>query len=284
MRGAGRWTGRAVVAVSMVVLMAGALQAKGGNRVERDLAYGPHPRQRFDAYLPAHPDGRLVVMVHGGGWRRGDKAMARVVDNKAAHWLARGATFVSVDYRLLPEADPAVQARDIATAVARVQQLARGWRADPARLVLVGHSAGGHLVALLAADPSAWRATGLQRWQSTVVLDAGALDVPALMARRHASLFDDTFGRDPAFWRTVSPRHRLSVRATPMLLVCSAQRERASCDPARGFAHAAAAVGVPATVLPQPLSHREINETLGVPGAYTHAVDAFIARFDPGAR
>src|SRR5690606_27504205 len=44
-----------------------------GVRVERDIAYGPDPRQRYDVYLPAHarPDAPILFMVHGGGWRRG---------------------------------------------------------------------------------------------------------------------------------------------------------------------------------------------------------------------
>jgi hypothetical protein len=61
-----------------------------------------------------------------------------------------------------------------------------------------------------------------------------------------------------------------------MLLVCSTRRAD-SCTSARRFAEHAHDLGDVAQLLPEPLSHREINDTLGLPGDYTRAVDAFIA-------
>lgn len=238
-----------------------------------DLAYGSDPAQHLDAYLPTHASGRVIVMVHGGGWRNGDKAMGNVVDNKLAHWSARGDIFVSVDYRMLPQADVAQQARDVAAAVVYVQRHAREWGGDPANLVLMGHSAGAHLVALLSADPSL--APGARPWRATVSLDSAALDVPTIMQGRHLPLYDDAFGRDPANWRALSPLQQLTAKAPPMLLVCSSER-RDSCPAARAFADAARHVRVRAEVLPQARSHGEINADLGLPGAYTDAVDAFL--------
>lgn len=240
-----------------------------------DLAYGSDPAQRLDVYLPAHASGRVIVMVHGGGWRIGDKAMGHVVDNKLAHWSARGDIFVSVDYRMLPQADVAQQARDVAAALACVQRHAREWGGDPANLVLMGHSAGAHLVALLSADPAL--APGVQPWRATVSLDSAALDVPAIMQGRHLPLYDDAFGRDPANWRALSPLQQLNAKAPPLLLVCSSRR-RDSCPASRAFADAAQRLHVHAEVLPQDRTHEQINADLGLPGAYTDAVDAFLDR------
>ncbi len=252
-----------------------------GVRHLANLAYGNDPAQRLDVYLPAHASGRVIVMVHGGGWRRGDKAMANVVDNKLAHWSAQGDVFVSIDYRMLPQADVAQQVRDVAAAVTYVQRHASEWGGDPADLVLMGHSAGAHLVALLSADPTA--AVGVQPWRATVALDSAALDVPAIMRGRHLPLYDDAFGTDPANWRALSPVQQLTARAPPMLLVCSSER-RDSCPAARAFAAAAQRLRVRAEVLPQPRSHGEINVELGQPGAYTDAVDAFLASVAPRRR
>ena len=116
-------------------------------------------------------------MVHGGGWRRGDKASPGVVGEKAAHWLAKGYVFVSVDYRLLPDADPLQQAHDVAAAVASVQKRAPQWRADPRRMVLMGHSAGAHLVALLGAAPSLLAQAGALRPLGVVALDSAAMNL-----------------------------------------------------------------------------------------------------------
>src|SRR3546814_18036265 len=91
-------------------------------------------------------------MVHGGFWALGDKASAGVAGAKMAHWVGRGMIFVSVNYRLLREADPVTQAADVGHALAAVQARAAGRGGDPARILLIGHSAGAHLVAFLAAD------------------------------------------------------------------------------------------------------------------------------------
>ena len=255
-----------------------------GARVERDVAYGPAPEQRYDVYLPAHaqPDAPILFMVHGGGWRRGDKRMRNVVGNKAAYWLERGFVFVSTDYRLEPDADPLQQARDVATALASVQRQARRWGADPARTVLMGHSAGAHLVALLGSDPDGMlRQAGARRPLGVVSLDSGALDVPALMGqRRLPQLYRDAFGGDPAYWRSVSPQQQLERGGLPMLLVCSSSRQfpTSPCEEARNFARRGSALSVPMQVLPEPLEHGEINDQLGLPSAYTRTVSGWIDR------
>jgi arylformamidase len=247
-----------------------------GSKVLRDLRYGADPKQRYDVYLPADPKAApLFVMVHGGGWRTGDKAMGRVVENKAKHWLAQGFIFVSVNNRLLPDADPLQQSEDIAHALAAIQHMAERLGSDPTALILAGHSAGAHLVDLLAADPSRAYALGARPWKGTLSLDSGAIDTVKLMQNWHARLFDKAFGDDEAFWHQTSPLDRLTAKATPFMLVCSSQR-RTSCPANHDFALRAKSLGVDATVLEEDLSHGEINETLGLPGAYTENVDGFI--------
>ena len=173
-------------------------------RIVRNVAYGVDPRQRLDLYAPRDArNAPVIVMVHGGGWRRGDKALPGVIDDKVARWVPRGAIVVSVDYRMLPGTDPLQQARDVARAVATAQREVVRYGGAPDRFVLMGHSAGGHLAALLAASPELTRAAGMRPWLGTVVLDAGAIDTVALMRAPHAPLFDDAFGPDPGFW--VSP-------------------------------------------------------------------------------
>lgn len=257
---------------------AATLPAPAGMQVRHDLAYGSDPRQRFDVYLPARPQAApLLVMVHGGGWRRGDKASSGVVANKVAHWLPQGFIVVSVDYRLLPEADPLTQAADVAAALARIQALAPDWGGDPRATVLVGHSSGGHLVSLLDADPSLLRAAGARPPQVAVALDSAVMNVPQLMAApRHLALYDRAFGKRRNDWLAASPYHRLQAGAAPLLIVCSTRREDA-CPQGQALAAKAAGLGVVMDVLPQDLSHAEINQRLGLPSAYTTAVDRFIA-------
>ena len=65
--------------------------------VQRDVAYGNDPAQRLDVYRrPGAKDGPVMVMVHGGGCRRGDKAGRSMVKNKVQHWVGKGWVFVSL--------------------------------------------------------------------------------------------------------------------------------------------------------------------------------------------
>lgn len=242
------------------------------------LSYGGAPAQTIEVYAPPHPDhAPIIVMVHGGGWRIGDKNSPGVVDNKLKHWLPQGFIVVSVDYRMLPEAQVDVQARDVAQALAYVQAHAADWGGDAGRLILMGHSAGAHLVALLSSDPALVTAQGGRPWAGTVVLDSAALDVAHVMGQKHMPLYDDAFGSDPAYWATVSPSAQLKADAVPMMLVCALKRPDDSCGQAQAFAAQLNAIGQDAPVSQQDLTHMEVNKNVGLPGAYTDAVDAFIA-------
>lgn len=248
-----------------------------GVRVLRDIAYGSDPRQRMDVYLPREAKAApVILMVHGGAWRLGDKAMQRVVENKVARWLPQGFILVSTNYRLLPQAAPLQQSEDVARALAKAQSLAVGWGGDAGKFILMGHSAGAHLVALLAASPGVAQQQGASPWLGTIALDSAALDVVQIMQSRHASFYDRAFGKDPAYWQAASPWHQLKAGTAPLLLVCSSRRDD-SCPQAQQFTAHASALGVQAQVLAQDLSHKGINEELGRPGAYTGAVEAFMA-------
>ena len=249
-----------------------------GTRVLRDLAYGDDPRQRFDVYLPAKPldAAPVILVVHGGGWANGNKDNPGLVDGKAGKWLPEGRVLVSTNYRMRPDTAPLDQARDVARALAQVQRLAPEWGADPSRVVLMGHSAGAHLAALVGASPSLWREAGASAPLGVVSLDSGALDVPDMMRRpRLPPLYHRAFGADPDDWVAASPQHQLTAQAVPMLLVCSTRRND-TCPQARAFQAEAATLGVAMEVLPQALSHRQLNRELGLPSDYTAAVDRWL--------
>lgn len=254
------------------------LELPQGVRSIVDLPYGDDPAQRLDLYLPAatRPTS-LLLYVHGGGWQRGDKAMAQMVANKVPHWTSRGVAVASMNYRMLPQADVLQQADDVARALAFVQAKAADWGVDGGRVALVGHSAGAHLAALVTADSEVAGAWGASAWRGTVALDSAALDMVAVMQRPHYRFYDPVFGSDPAFWQRASPLHRLQgPPVAPLLLVCSSLRDDSE-PAARAFAAKAASRGGRAEVLTVPLRHMELNDQLGLSGDYTAAVDAFLA-------
>jgi acetyl esterase/lipase len=253
----------------------GPATAPSEGEVKRDVAYGPEPAQRLDVYLPKGAQrAPVLVMVHGGAWRLGDKAMDATVTNKAAHWVPKGYAFVSVNYGMSPP-DPLRQAADVARALAFAQTQADSWGADPERFVLMGHSSGAHLVALIASDPSIAQKAGAKPWLGTIVLDSAALDVTRIMKARHFRLYDKAFGDDPSYWHNASPIHRLAGAPKPMLLVCSSLRGD-SCPQAEAFAQKVGSLGGSARVMPIAKPHGQINRDLGTPGSYTDAVVSFL--------
>ena len=245
----------------------------------RDVAYGDDPRQRFDFYLPAQPrNAPILLFVHGGGWANGNKDNPGVVENKAAYWLPKGYILVSTNYRMRPDTAPLDQARDVARALADVQRRAPEWNGDASRVLLMGHSAGAHLAALVGASSALWREAGAKEPRGVVSLDSGALDVPLTMENPPLRrLYDTAFGRNPSDWVAASPYHQLTRDAVPMLFVCSSRR-RDACPQGRAMVEKARTLGVAMEVLPQDLSHAEVNRELGLPSDYTKAVDAFVRR------
>jgi arylformamidase len=277
------WSWSRLVAVVLLSVLALPAQAAmpDGVKMLRNVAYGADKLQAMDVYLP--PDAKaapIILMAHGGGWRRGGKANPGVYENKVARWVPKGFIFISVNYPMVPDSDPVEQADHVARALAAVQKAAPGWDGDPSRIILMGHSAGAHLVSLLNADPARATRLGAKPWLGTVSLDSGALDVPAIMTRPHLGLYDTAFGEDPALWEAASPMHHLTKDGPPWLGVCSSPR-RTSCGANETFADKAQSLGLRAEVLGQALNHGEINSELGKPSAYTDAVEAFMASLDP---
>jgi len=248
-----------------------------GIRVERDIAYGSDKKQSFDVYIPAQAkDAPVIFMVHGGAWSMGDKSMQNVVKNKVARWVSKGFIFISVNYRLLPDADPIEQARDVVRAIAVAQAKAESWGGDSSKFILMGHSAGAHLVALISTDLELSSDIVKKPWLGTVALDSAAYDVVKIMEKRHFPFYDKAFGSDKQYWKAASPFYSLTKETSPILAVCSSRRDDSTIQ-AREFAKKAASLGVTVNVLEKDFSHGEINSRLGEDKAYTGEVESFMA-------
>jgi len=195
------------------------------------------------------------------------------VEPKIAHWVDQGYVVISASYRMLPT-PVAQQADDVAAAIAFAQSQAGLWGGDPKHFILLGHSAGAHLVALVAAG--ARTATRPQPWRGAVLLDSAAFDLTTLMTHRHLGLYDRAFGGDRGYWSAMSPIVQLARPTAPILAVCSSRRQE-SCGQADRFAAKGNGLGGRVRVLREDLSHMEINASLGDTSDYTAQVDAFLA-------
>ena len=186
-------------------------------RLLRDVAfYGSDAQQRMDIYVPDRVQGGVCAVF--GAWRRlaaRRQTHDRLVQNKLAHWAAQGVVLVSVNYRMLPRG-PARRTgprRRLGAVPCAATGTPLGWGCA----ALCAHGAfrrctSGVVAGGVARAPA--RDQGRSRcwapWH-----DSGAMDVEQTMEERHAPLFDKAFGRDPAYWRSVSPQQWRKARRSP---------------------------------------------------------------------
>ncbi len=143
---------RFAFSVSVVILLAVASSAASQDiKVEKDIPYSDngHERCRMDLYLPAAAaaNGAAVFLIHGGGWKGGDRTQWAALANSLA---ARGYVCASAGYRLTPEVHFPEPVEDLRLAMSVFKGMSGKYGFDPARIGAVGSSAGGHLAALLA--------------------------------------------------------------------------------------------------------------------------------------
>jgi acetyl esterase/lipase len=150
----------------------------------------------------------------------------------------------------------------------------------------MGHSAGGHLVALVATDSSYLAAHGLdtRTIRCTASLDTEGYDIPAHLANHDPDAptyltYLNAFGDDPDRWADASPIIHVGDHVNEFLLVSRGSERRRAIVAA--FAGALRDAGVPTTVVDMTgYSHAEVNSAVGAPGdtVLTPALDALFAR------
>jgi arylformamidase len=124
--------------------------AAARNRLAKrlDLPYGPSARQRIDLYPAAAERAPILSFIHGGYWRSRDKSEFAFI---AEPFVAAGITVAMPEYDLAPTVTVAAIVEQMVAAHAWLYRNAAGHGADPSRLFVAGHSAGGHLAAMMAA-------------------------------------------------------------------------------------------------------------------------------------
>jgi len=114
-----------------------------------DVPYGAGPRQRIDLF-PAKGSDRVLFFIHGGYWRSLDKNLFSWL---AASWVAAGVSVALPNYRLCPAVRIEEIVDDVVAAANWLFANGRAHGVDPGRVVVSGHSAGGHLTGALFASP-----------------------------------------------------------------------------------------------------------------------------------
>lgn len=128
----------------------------------RDVAYGLHPRQRMDIYLPsdcASAPKPVVFFVYGGSWANGAKETYSFVGDALS---ARGFVTVIADYRLVPEVRFPVFIEDGAQALRFVRDNIARFGGAPEAIHMMGHSAGAYNAMMLTLDKRYLAAVGMR--------------------------------------------------------------------------------------------------------------------------
>ncbi|MBK9179984.1 MAG: alpha/beta hydrolase [Acidimicrobiales bacterium] len=249
----------------------GPLAGPDTQRYRGDVSDAAPDQVSLDVYRrPGATGCPVIVWVHGGGWRAGDKA-GKAIDTKVALAGELGAVLVSVDYRLVtPGGDVRwpVMGQDVAVAVAWVIDHAPELGVDAERVALMGHSAGAHLVSIVVTDPELLESAGVSRddVRCVVSLDSAAYLITPAEART-SPLFGAAFGDDPATLAGASPivQARDHPAGIPDVLVVT-RGSPARVAEAAEFAAAVTAGGAAGRVIDAgSYTHEQVNTQLGVP-------------------
>jgi arylformamidase len=181
-----------------------------------DLRYGDGPRQTIDLFPSAHPRGALLF-IHGGYWRALDKSDHSFV---APPLVANGVGVAVINYDLCPQVRIAHIIEQCREGVAWLLREGPRHGVPAQRLVVAGHSAGGHLAAMLVATD--WAARGLPAAVAGAMAVSGVFDLEPLLQVS----FNCDLQLDAAQARSLSPIHLRPKRAVPLLIAAGADETR----------------------------------------------------------
>jgi arylformamidase len=257
-----------------------AVSAQAKLIVKRDIPYTEpaDQRQKVDIYRPEGAKNLPVIFwIHGGGWVTGDRTNVQV---KPQAFVDKGFVFVSTGYRLLTNVEMATLFCDIARSVHYVHDHIAEHGGDPKRILVMGHSAGAQLAALICIDDRYLKAEGLSLniIKGCVPLDGDTYDVPAIIEtvdtrqRVHGLPMPRfghriKFGNDPAKHRDYSAvTHVAKGKGVPPFLILHV----ADHPDVRAQAERLEAVlkdaGIPAKrFAARETDHSKLNENLGLP-------------------
>ena len=236
---------------------------------------------KLDVYQPDRSGGLfakkkpVVIYIHGGGWVVGDR---KRVYNMPDWLTSKGYIFVALDYRKIPNTTIDGQVRDVTAAVAWARRNIRKYGGDPNRMVLMGHSAGAHLSALVAAQG---KANGLR---GIIPNDVQAYDLLAYVTKRGSigSMFGKAFTNEPKNWIKWSPTTyaRKTRRMPPHLILYSKSQGERRRSISVGYANLIKGLGTKTEVFHgTAYSHGAIAARLGRSGdAASAAIERFLKR------
>ncbi|WP_229217005.1 alpha/beta hydrolase [Dyadobacter luteus] len=185
------------------------------------LPKGPSGKQELNIFSPARSKSAndVLVFIHGGNWNSGKKSQYNIIAN---HWAKKGIVCLMIDYPLSPQADYKEMAAACAQAVKWVKEDIRRYNGNPDRIFVSGHSAGGHLAALISIDDQYFKGLKIKNpIAGTILIDAAGLDMYGYLEEEKLSAdhtYLKTFTKDPKIWKEATPLYHLHRDMPPMLI------------------------------------------------------------------
>ena len=191
-------------------------------RILTDIAYGSHPLQKMDVYLPKNRSATTIVIIylHGGGWYMGDKADIR---DGAIYFQQQGFAFVSINYRLTRTAENNIhpaQMQDIDKVISTIARNKQNWSLPDPAFALFGGSAGAHLSMLYAYKyNTAGKVKAVISMAGPTDLTDSSLIQSAIGGLSIGGMIESYIGAplaaQPGAWRDASPVYYITAASTP---------------------------------------------------------------------
>jgi arylformamidase len=239
-------------------------------KVHKGIPYAQpkNERQMLDVYSsPKGKDLPVVLWIHGGGWRAGDKANVQM---KPQAFVDKGYVFVATNHRFFPNVTVKEMTGDIAKAIRWIHDHARDYGGDPKSIFVMGHSSGAHLAALVCTDERYLKAEGLPLSiiKGCVPVDVSMYDIPKRIEDSRAVIPKATrevFGNTEDSWRDLSPvTHVAKGKNVPPFLILHVAARPETKNQSHWLADKLKEAGVPAQIVAaEGTTHGTINANLG---------------------
>jgi acetyl esterase/lipase len=188
---------------------------------KKNITFDPKHELQLDVYSPKKAETKrpVFVFIHGGGWNSGKKSQYKFLGRRMA---SKGVVTVVPDYRLSPRTEYRGATTDVAMALKWIKENISEYGGDSSRIFIAGHSAGGHLAALVSVDNFYFDSLKVSNPVSgTILIDAFGLDMFSYLSNESLKknrTYYAMFGQHPDGWKDGSPVFHLNENMKPFLM------------------------------------------------------------------
>ncbi len=213
--------------IAVVILLACTSCAFKSINRSKNITYLPadnianKPEQKLNVFAPKKSAQLkdVLIFIYGGSWNSGRKELYSFFGTR---WARKDVVTVIVDYPKSPKAGYDEMAIDVATSVKWVKENISTYGGDPNKIFISGHSAGGHLAALVGIKKEYFDRVGIANLLKGIILiDAAGLDMYGYLKTEGfepGNTYLNTFSNDPKIWKEASPLYFLHKEMPPMLI------------------------------------------------------------------